>query len=113
MLAAGCGADAPWTLDARPPKVDGMDPAQGTLNQAGESTVLGRYLKPTYNAWSDVVTPVRVFLGDRELTVKDVDGTGTRVTVEVPADLGGGLHDVRVETRHGSDVLQNGYLVGP
>src|SRR4051812_31277197 len=41
--AAACGDDAPWALDARAPKIDGVDPAQRMVNQGGEATVLGRY----------------------------------------------------------------------
>ncbi|MBI5495425.1 MAG: hypothetical protein HY904_10410 [Deltaproteobacteria bacterium] len=113
-LAPACGEDAPWVQDARPPRVDGVSPNERTAGTGGDTAILGRYLKPAYNAWSDDVTPVRAFVDDREVTVLEADAGGSRLRVELPDDLAAGLHNVRVENRFGTDTLENAYLVvGP
>ena len=111
LVAVACGEDAPWVTDARAPRVDAVEPAQLRVGQASQAVVYGRYLKPSYNTFKDEVVQPRAFLGPREVTVVEVDGTGTRVTVEIPGDLPEGLQHVRVDTAYGQDTLENAVLV--
>ncbi|MEW5855109.1 MAG: hypothetical protein AB2A00_40410 [Myxococcota bacterium] len=111
LTALGACGSPPWEQDAKPPDVQGLEPNRRPYGEGGATDVHGSFLKPSYNAFLDEETPLRVRLSDRELEVLEIDPGGHRATVLVPNDLPPGLHDVTVINGYGQDVLTDGYLV--
>ena len=75
--------------------------------------VEGRDLVPTWNAMGDRVRDVVVEFGGRAAVVEAYGADGTTLEARIPEGLAQALHDVRVRTAAGEDVLERGLAVTP